>query len=577
MRFSKKKPVNYSKKRLVNLIGEDKNTLNLEAKNVQNIAYTLASEDNETSHILGIDEQGNAYITAKEEDLATFSILDNPYSLYWGSSSETDDTSYSYKPITESLNITKGAVVEPLELKKLHKISYQFYNSRKAEYGNYTIDVTVKGFDTPIRVIEENAGSGFSDISKYLENYLCIDIDNLKTFNLYLSHKDDNISYEILFDASQVQNWDTTPEFYFNADFLLYIEPFVTAKFDEYLEYYKGEPVYKEIYQNGLTGFSIFDSKKIKQVIPDDAEDSQYVQTYEFTYLSNRQDEVVVKKFANLSAVIMKGGDCSNCTIHLADNKNTSLIIYNRNSSKYKPPYYENVDNAGDISLFITNEDSNVVNFNIDSDFNTEDETTLSIQQMPHITKNKLLNKITSLYLASNSLSMIRGAIPLKSLTLSITNELPEKFQLGSFIKTDANLKELNLSDSQFKNIPGNFSLYNTLETLILNDTIESIGENAFNSSCLNNIVLPKKLKKIGFHGLYDIGTIGNITSLDFRDTQLETLEFQSLYSEASLKIYLPATVTNIAAYTFGQNTTVYYNGTATGAPWGAKEVITEF
>ena len=574
MRFSKKKPVNYSKKRLINLIGEDKNTLNLEAKNVQNIQYTLASEDNETTHILGIDEQGNAYINAKEEDLATFSILDNPYSLYWGSSSETGDTSYSYKPITESLNITKGAVVEPLELKKLHKISYQFYNSRKEEYGNYTIDVTVKGFDTPIRIIEENAGPGFSDISKHLENYLCIDIDNLKTFNLYLSHKNDNVSSEILFDASQVQNWDTTNEFYFNADFLLYIEPFVTAKFDEYLEYYKGEPVYNEMYKRLRTGFNIFDIHKIKQVIPDDAEDSQYVQNYGF----NRpytDDEVVIKKFANLSAVIMKNSDYSNCTIHLADNQNTSLIIYNRNGSKYKPPYYENVDNAGNISLFITNEDSNVVNFNIDSDFNTEDETTLRIQQMPLITKNKLLNKITSLYLASNSLSVIRGAIPLKSLTLAITNELPEHFQLG--FTDNFNLKELNLSDSQFKNIPGNFSVYNTLETLILNDTIESIGENAFNSSCLNNIVLPKKLKKIGYHGLYDIGTIGNITSLDFRDTQLETLESGSLYSTANLKIYLPTTVTTIANDAFGSNTTVYYKGTATGAPWGAKEVITEF
>ena len=131
MRFSKKKRISYSKKRLVNLIGEDKNTLNLEAKNVQNIQYTLASEDNETSHILGIDEQGNAYINAKDEDLATFSILDNPYSLYWGSSSETGDTSNSYKPVTASQNITKGEVVEPLELKKLHKISYQFFNNRK--------------------------------------------------------------------------------------------------------------------------------------------------------------------------------------------------------------------------------------------------------------------------------------------------------------------------------------------------------------------------------------------------------------------------------------------------------------
>ena len=577
MRFSKKKPVNYSKKRLINLIGEDKNTLNLEAKNVQNIAYTLASEDNETSHILGIDEQGNAYINAKEEDLATFSILDNPYSLYWGSSSETGDTSYSYKPITESLNITKGAVVEPLELKKLNKIAYQFFNNRKPANGAYNLDIKITGFDKDIKIKENNVDNMFFDISKHLENYLCIDIDNLKTFNLYLSHKNDNVSSEILFDASQVQNWNIVPEFYFDANSLLYIEPFVTAKFDEYLEYYKGEPVYNEMYKRLRTGFNIFDIHKIKQVIPDDAEDSQYVQNYEF----NRpytDDEVVVKKFANLSAINMHSQDYSNCTIYLANNQNTNLTIENNSYLKYNPPYYENVDNVGDISLSITNEEPNVVNFNIDSDFNTEDETTLRIQQMPTITKNKLLNKITSLYLASNSLSVIKGAIPLKSLTLAITNELPESFQLGSFIQPDAHLKELNLSESQFKNIPENFSQFNSLETLILNDTIEKIGSYAFsNLSYINNIVLSKNLKQIGTFGLQYIGNNDNITSLDFRDTQLETLKFRSLYSDASLKIYLPTTVTNIDAFIFGPNTTVYYKGTAEGSPWGAKEVITEF
>lgn len=523
---------------------------------------------------MGIDEQGNAYINAKEEDLATFSILDNPYSLYWGSSSETGDTSYSYKPITESLNITKGEVVEQLELKKLHKISYRFYNDRKEYCGNYTIDVTVKGFDTPIRIIEENSKPGMVDISNHFENYLCIDIDNLKTFNLYLSHKNDNVSSEILFDASQVQNLDTAPEFYFDADSLLYIEPFVTARFDEYLEYYKGEPVYNEMYKLLRTGFNIFDIHKIKQVIPDDAEDSQYVKTYDFSR-PYTDDEVVVKKFSNLSAVFMPSNDYSNCTINLSDNKNTNLTIVNDEYLKYKPPYYENVDNAGNISLFITNEDSNVVNFNIDSDFNTEDETTLRIQQMTYNTNNKLSNKITRLYLASNSLSNIRGSMPLKSLTLAITNELPERFQLGFIENLD--LKELNLTDSQFKNIPEMFSRNNSLETLILNYTIESIGANAFDASYLNNIVLPINLKKIGFRGFYNIGRVGNITSLDFRDTQLETLGSKSLYSGASLKIYLPTTVTTIASDTFGPNTTVYYKGTATGAPWGAKEVITEF
>ena len=577
MRFSKKKPINYSNKRLINLIGEDKNTLNLEAKNVQNIEYTLASEDNTTSHILDIDEQGNAYINAKEEDLATFSILDNPYSLYWGSSSETGDTSYSYKPITESLNITKGKVVEPLELKKLNKITYQFFNNRKPENGSYNLDIKITGFDKDIKIQENNVDNMFFDISKYLENYLCIDVDNLKTFNLYLSHKNDDVSSEIIFDASQVQNWETAPVFYFDANSLLYIEPFVTAKFDEYLEYYKGEPVYNEMYKRLRTGFNISDIHKIKQVIPDKSEDSQYVKTYDFNRPYTNA-AVCVKKFSNLSAVNMHSQDYSNCNIYLANNQNTNLTIANDNSLKYNPPYYENVVSTGNISLFITNEDSNVVDFNMNPGY-INSRTFLSIQQKT----NNIENKITRLYLSSNSLRRLNGTMPLKSLTLAIKNELPENFQLGSFIDVNDNLKELylkelDLSDSQFKNIPEKFSSNAKLNTLILNDTIESIGNYAFYLPELDNIVLPKKLKKIGVEGLYGIGEGGsNITILDFRDTQLETLESKSLYSARISKIYLPTTVTTIASDTFFANTTVYYNGTATGAPWGAKEVITEF
>lgn len=573
MRFNKKKCINYSDKRLVNLIGEDKNTLNLEAKNVQNIEYTLASEDNTTSHILGIDEQGKAYINAKEEDLATFSILDNPYSLYWGSSSETGDTSYSYKPITKSLNITKGKIVEPLELKKLNKITYQFFNNRKPENGSYNLDIKITGFDKDIKIQENNVDKMFFDISKHLENYLCIDVDNLKTFNLYLSHKNDNVSSEIIFDASKVKKWETAPVFYFDANSLLYIEPFVTAKFDEYLEYYKGEPVYDEMYKLLRTGFNKSDIHKIEQVIPDNAEDSQYVKTYDFNRPYTITNPVVVKKFSNLSAINMTSTYYKNCTIYLANNKNTNLTIAKKKHSKYSPPYYENVASTGDISLFITNEDSNIVNFNMETNYSYDD--TLIIQQNTS-NDNNLMNKITRLYLSSNSLSSIIGRMQLKYFKLAIINELPESFQLGRF--TELTLKVLDLSDSQFKNIPKDFARFYSLETLILNDTIEIIGMNAFSRlDYLNNIVLPKKLKKICSDGLCQIGTIGNIKSLDFRDTQLETLESRSLYSNASLKIYLPTTVTTIASDTFGPNTTVYYKGTATGAPWGAKEVITEF
>ena len=415
----------------------------------------------------------------------------------------------------------------------------------------------------------------FFDISKHLENYLCIDIDNLKTFNLYLSHKNDDEFSEIIFDASQVQNWEPAHVLYFDANSLLYIEPFVTAKFDEYLEYYKGEPVYDEMYKRLRTGFNISDIHKIKQVIPDDAEDSKYVQTYDF----NRpytDDQVFVKKFSNLSAINMRSNTYGKCTIYLANNQNTNLTIASDNNLKYHPPFYKNVSNTGDISLFITNEDSKVVNFNMVYYINNR--ATLCIQMNNTSDNNNIVNKITSLYLASESLGKLNGKMPLKSFTLAIKNELPSDFQLDYYIANKDNLKALDLSDSQFKKIPRKFLIYKSLETLILNNTIEIIGDSAFPElDYLNNIVLPKNLKRIDYRGLNNIGKIGNIKSLDFRDTQLETLGSKSLYSDASLKIYLPTTVTTISSDTFGHNTTVYYNGTAEGAPCGAKEVITEF
>ena len=586
MRFSKKKPVNYFKKRLINLIGEDKNTLNLEAKNVQNIQYTLASEDNETSHILGIDEQGNAYINAKEEDLATFSILDNPYSLYWGSSSETGDTSYSYKPITESLNITKGAVVEPLELKKLHKISYQFYNSRKEEYGNYTIDVTIKGFDTSIRIIEENAKPGMTDISNNFENYLCIDIDNFQPFKLYLSHKDDEAQASIDFDISSVYNFEQNQKFYFDCNSLLWAEPFTTANFDKYLEYYKSEPVFNEAYRILYSGFNSRDIKNITQVIPDDAEDSQYVQTYDLFQRAHRGNNIV-KKFAKLNRIdflfdsnthyIDSDIDFSDTTIYLPDNQTVSINTGTYEGNSIIPPYYENVSNVEGINLSIKNDATRIKGFNLSNNYQ-DDILSVQIQQTAPDYSNALATKIHNLSISSEDLIYIHGDLnELESLTLQIQNELPVDFKLGSIIHFGS-LKLLDLSNSWFKNIPDYFCNTNfDIETLILSDTIENIGNSAFNLQSLKEIVISKNLKKISSKGLENIGTGDYITSLDFRNTKLETLQRSSLFSNANLKIYLPTTVTTIEKGAFGPNTTVYYNGTATGAPWGAKEVITEF
>ena len=580
MRFSKKKPVNYSKQRLINLIGEDKNTLNLEAKNVQNIQYTLASEDNETSHILGIDEQGNAYINAKEEDLATFSILDNPYSLYWGSSSETSDTSYSYKPVTASLNITKGAVVEPLELKKLHKISYQFYNSREAVYRNYTIDVTVKGFDTPIRIIEENAKPGMTDISNHFENYLCIDIDNFQPFKLYLSHKDDEAQASIDFDISSVSNFEQNQKFYFDCNSLLWAEPFTTANFDKYLKYYKSAPVFNESYRILYSGFKLNDIKNITQVIPDDAEDSQYVETYRLFQRAHSGNVNIVKKFANLTSINFSsddGTDFSDTTIYLPDYNFVDISIETYSYNNIIPPYYENVSNVSSINVSIFNFSDNISDFNLSSDYQ-DNKTAIQIQQTASDDSNALAPYIQKLRISSGALSNIKGNLTgLESLRLDISEELPNNFSLKYAIPLPT-LRKLDLSFCMFKNIPHNFLGLSSrnIETLYLSDTIENIGEGAFVLNSLESILIPENLKTISSDGFKYIGENGNITSLDFRNTKLETLESNSLFSSANLKIYLPTTVTTIGNNVFGSNTTVYYNGTAEGAPWGAKEVVTE-
>lgn len=529
---------------------------------------------------MGIDEQGNAYINAKEEDLATFSILDNPYSLYWGSSSETGDTSYSYKPITESLNITKGEVVEPLELKKLHKISYQFYNSRKAIYRNYTIDVTVNGFDTPIRIIEENAKPGMVDISNHFENYLCIDIDNFQPFKLYLSHQEDEAQASIDFDISSISNFEQNQKFYFDCNSLLWAEPFTTANFDKYLKYYKSEPVFNEAYRILYSGFKLNDIKNITQVIPDDAEDSQYVTTYNLFKIAHSGNNNIVKKFANLNRIGFSsdyGTDFSDTTIYLPDNQFVNINIAIYYDTNIIPPYYENVSNVWSLGVTILNY-SYISDFNLSSDYQ-DNKRAIQIQQTASDYNNGLASKIQNLRISSTDLSSINGNLMgLESLRLDITNELPDNFNLKKAIQFET-LKSLDLSFCSFKNIPHNFLGLSSrnLESLFLSDTIENIGEGAFVLTHLNDIMISKNLKKISSDGFNYIGESGNITSLDFRGTQLETLEGGSLRSNANLKIYLPTTVTNIARFTFGSNTTVYYKGTAEGAPWGAKEVITEF
>ena len=232
----------------------------------------------------------------------------------------------------------------------------------------------------------------------------------------------------------------------------------------------------------------------------------------------------------------------------------------------------------------------------------TEDETTLDIQQTTTKFNNKILTRITSLTLTSDNLTSISGVLALDSLTLNIKNELAKNFKLSSFV-SENELRALNLTDSNFTKIPDSFAkdfkrLRNVklpkntitigsntfwgtdLRRIELPDTVETVYSYAFyNCKSLYHIKWSHNLKKIGMEAFRNIGinVVGSQLDFDLLNTSLTSLSQLSFESKKIGRIYIPSTVTQIDSPAFSENTTVYYKGTATGAPWGAKEVITEF
>lgn len=121
-------------------------------------------------------------------------------------------------------------------------------------------------------------------------------------------------------------------------------------------------------------------------------------------------------------------------------------------------------------------------------------------------------------------------------------------------------LKEVKtIKIDTFSILPASFlgSLWSTkVETLSLTNVTE-LGNSFCNlPSSITKIELPNTLTKIGSNCF--IFNFGVIPKEDF-------------------SITIPESVTEIGKDAFIDVPKIYYKGTATGAPWGAKEVITEF
>ena len=114
--------------------------------------------------------------------------------------------------------------------------------------------------------------------------------------------------------------------------------------------------------------------------------------------------------------------------------------------------------------------------------------------------------------------------------------------------------------------------------------TIDRIG--GLPESSFTSLHYSKILKEIKLTNITEIGNTSfvdlpnSITNISLPNTLLkigDTCFLASYDVKDTFSITIPESVTEIGKNAFMNVPKIYYKGTATGAPWGAKEVITEF
>ena len=94
----------------------------------------------------------------------------------------------------------------------------------------------------------------------------------------------------------------------------------------------------------------------------------------------------------------------------------------------------------------------------------------------------------------------------------------------------------------------GAFSYFNDIKSVIISNGITSIGYDAFYyCDNLTNITIPNSVTSIGKSAFFGCTSLTSVT--------------------------IPDSVTYIGFWAFGNVPHIYYNGTASGSPWGAKAI----
>jgi hypothetical protein len=144
-----------------------------------------------------------------------------------------------------------------------------------------------------------------------------------------------------------------------------------------------------------------------------------------------------------------------------------------------------------------------------------------------------------------------------------------EEIGVGAF-KNCSFLRKIKIPYKVRKIERNTFQFCHYLNKLTFGNRITEIGDNAFEEcDSLTEITLPSSLVEIGSSAFEQCTSLKSVIIQD----GLRVINDKAFYNCYRLTLYIPDSVITIRGYSTLYEVDFYYNGTATGSPWGGNKL----